>query len=322
MIVRRLSKPIRTFNIRVAGWISLVICCVGVHADESNTISVISYNVQFLPPPASFANKRPDPDYRAARIAEEVSKFDVVGLQEVFHRKHRDQIIAGLTEAWKQTPNTLIAPLPQEFSTNGGTALLTRQPILVTNTTVYKNFSKPEDYGLRADGFAAKGAIHARLALDATASTRAIDVYVTHLEARADYLRPKQYEELAAFIKRTSDPKQPMILIGDMNTKGMAEFRNDPESQYVLLMRALNGARPNGGVIDVWTHLKGDELGGTSEQESSEIGKRIDYIFVGNPASPAPNLVPQSIEVKTYQDEQVTALSDHNAVVAEFAWKD
>ncbi len=288
-------------------------------ADEPTTISVISYNVQFLPPPASLFNQRKQPDYRAKRLADECAKYDIVGLQETFHEKHRDQIIAGLWQAWQQQPNLLIAPTPDGFNTNGGTLLATRRPITETNSVVFKNFSSPDDFGLRADGFAAKGVIHGRIA-DRSGSEKTIDVYVTHLEARDDTLRPKQYAEMAEFIKRTSDPNRPMILLGDMNTRGMIEHQNDPASQYNLLIRALNEARPNGGITDVWTSLKGDELGGTSEQESTEIGKRIDYIFVGNPKPPGPQLVPKSIEVKTYQDEQVIALSDHNAVVAHFQW--
>jgi len=291
-------------------------------ADESATVSIISYNVQFLPPPANVANKRSDPEYRARRIAEEVSQFDIVGLQETFHVTHRDQIMDGIRVAWKQPPNSVIAPKPDGFATSGGTSLFTRRPILESNSTVYKHFSKPEKYGFRADGFAAKGAIHARIALSKETPGRTVDLYVTHLEARDGDLRPLQFKELAAFIKETSDLNRPMILMGDLNTQGMTKFRDDPNSQYSQLCAELNGARPNGGVIDVWTELKADELGGTTEQESTEIGKRIDYIFVGNPKSPGPQLVPKSIEVKTYQDDKVIALSDHNAVVAQFEWKE
>ncbi len=293
-----------------------------VNADESWTLSVISYNVQFLPPPATFANKRKSPEYRAARIAAEVSQFDIVGLQEAFHLTHRAQIVDGIAQAWNGKPNTVIAPQPDAFATNGGTMLLTKRPIVETSSVVYENYSKPEDFGFRADGFAAKGAIHGRIAKDAEHLEQTIDVYVTHLEARDDPLRPKQYEELATFIQKTSDPNRPMILMGDLNTKGAIEYRSDPDSQYSQLIRALSRARPDGGVTDVWVALKGDQLGGTSEQESIEIGKRIDYIFVGNPKPPAPQLIPKSIEVKTYQDEKVVALSDHNAVVARFEWKE
>ena len=61
-------------------------------------------------------------------------------------------------------------------------------------------------------------------------------------------------------------------------------------------------------------------IGGTTEQESSQIGKRIDYIIVGNPRLTYPQLTPVAIEVMTFQDPRVVALSDHNAVVATFQW--
>lgn len=293
-----------------------------VVGQESDVLSVISYNVQFLPPPANIANKRKDPAYRATRIADEVRQFDVIGLQEVFHLTHRAQIIDQITKGWNEKPNPVIAPQPAGFSTNGGTLLLTRRPIVETNSVVFENFSKPADYGFGADGFAAKGVIHGRIAKDPQHLENTIDVYVTHLEARDGQLRPKQYQELAAFIQMTSDPNRPIVLVGDLNTQGQVSFRDDPQSQYSQLLQALQGARPSGRFTDVWVALRGNELGGTSEQESTEIGKRIDYVFVGNPPLPSPQLVPKSIEVKTYQDEKVIALSDHNAVVATFDWKE
>ncbi len=287
---------------------------------DSGVLRIISYNVQFLPPPAEFANKRPQPQYRADRIAEAVSQFDVIGLQETFHATHRDRITKGIATAWGRSPNSVVAPTPDGFSTNGGCALITKHPITQTNSTVFKHFSKPADYGFRADGFAAKGVIHARVARSSDTPDDTIDVFVTHLEARADDLRPLQYVELADFIKQTSAVDRPMVLMGDLNTNGLAEYRDDPASQYSLLMKELNRARPDGGVVDVWQQLRGDQRGGTSEQESTEIGKRIDYIFIGNPASPGHQLRPKSIEVRLYQDAKVTALSDHNAVAAEFHW--
>ena len=294
----------------------------GDDGDGDADLSVFCYNVQFLPPPIGIFNKRKQPTYRADRIAEESATFDIVGLQETFHPTYRQRIIDRLSEMWEQEANLLIAPNPDGFRTNGGTLLATRRPIAKTSSVVFKNFSRPEDYGLTADGHAAKGVIHARLAKSASEPDKTVDVYVTHLEARADKLRPKQYAEMAAFIKQTSDPNSPMILMGDMNTRGMVEHRQDPESQYTKLLAALNGARPNGGVTDVWPLLMGDALGGTSDQDSIETGKRIDYIFVGNPEQATDKLVPKSIEVRTYQDAKVVALSDHNAVIAHFDWKD
>ena len=137
---------------------------------------------------------------------------------------------------------------------------------------------------------------------------------------RDDNLRPRQFKELAEFMRQESVPDHPILLLGDLNTYGMLEYQKDPTSQYSQLMRELNAARLNGGVIDVWPHLMGEARGGTTEQKSSEVGKRIDYIIVANPSPAAIQLKPLKIEVKLYQDDKVGALSDHNAVMAEFEW--
>jgi endonuclease/exonuclease/phosphatase family metal-dependent hydrolase len=309
---------------------TLVFACITIDASQTqadnaqntdqNVLRVISYNVQFLPDPVSWKNERPNPEYRAKRIADEIRNFDLAGLQEVFHVGHRDRLVAHTRANWNGELYELTSPQPESFFTSGGCLLLSRRPLIASSSVVFKNFSKPADYGQRADGYAAKGVLHARIARSAEEPKNYIDVFVTHLEARADDLRPLQYKELAAFIKKTSDDSQPMLLLGDLNTYGMPEQQKDPTSQYSALMRELNASRPNGGVIDLWPQLMGDALGGTTEQESIEIGKRIDYIVLGNPKSAKMQLTPKRIAVELYQDERVGALSDHNAVVADFDW--
>lgn len=297
--------------------------CFGVYAAENmtdpDTIRVVSYNVQFLPGSASAQNERPDPEYRARRIAEEMAQFDIVALQETFHHDHRQIILDTLREKWNGELNTVISPQPDVFFANGGCLIATRMPILESDSVVYKTFSSPADYGFRADGFAAKGVIFARIARSADQPDDTIDVFVTHMEARADHLRPEQYKEMAAFINAKSDPDRPTILMGDLNTQGGVEFRNDPASQYSLLMNALQEARP-AGVIDVWPALMGDALGGTTDQDSIETGKRIDYIIIGSSAENPETLKPASVQVNLYQDERVVALSDHNAVEGVLEW--
>ncbi|MCL4691039.1 MAG: endonuclease/exonuclease/phosphatase family protein [Candidatus Hydrogenedentes bacterium] len=302
-------------------FLAVVLLCGAVPAQEPETLRAITYNVQFLPGSAGNQNERPDPEYRARRIAEEVAAFDIVALQETFDWDHRQTILDTLRTQWNGELNTVISPQPDGFFTNGGCLIATRLPIVESDAVVYKAFSSPADYGFRADGFAAKGVIFARIARSADRMGDTIDVFVTHMEARADDLRPAQYKEMAAFIKAKSDPTRPMVLMGDLNTRGGVEFRNDPESQYSLLMAALQDARPE-GVIDVWPALMGDALGGTTDQNSIETGKRIDYIIVGNPAEGELVLKPVSVQVNLYQDEKVVALSDHNAVEARFEWSD
>lgn len=286
---------------------------------SATTLSVVTYNVQFLPGMASAANKRKEPHYRAERIAEEVSRFDIVALQETFHPRFREIIIEGLRAAWDGELNIVVSPEP-EGRFNGGCLIATRLPILESDAMIFTHFSTPEEYGIRADGYAAKGVIHARIARSADASSDFVDVFVTHLEARADHLREKQYPEMAAFVKAKSDPARPTLILGDLNTRGTPEYRENEESQYHRLMGLLNEARPSGGVVDVWPLLMKNGYGGTSDQDSIETGNRIDYVLVANPNASSPQLKPRTIRVNLHQDPKVVALSDHNAVEVEFEW--
>jgi len=322
-----------TLNRRDVVW-SIVSCIASAtfsqfgrsnHADNATPavpgmLRVITYNVQFLPDPVSWKNERPNPEYRTKRIADELRAFDLVGLQEAFHEQHRNQIIDRLRTGWGGKFSHLASPQPKGFFTSGGCLLLSRRPLLASSSLVFANYSKPADYGQRADGYAAKGVLHARIARSETEQNNLIDVFVTHLEARADDLRPLQYKEMAEFIKKESAAHLPVLLMGDLNTYGMTEHQKNPESQYSQLMRELNAVRPEGELIDLWPKLNGDARGGTTEQESSDVGKRVDYILLGNPKRAGVRLKPQRIEVKLFQDAQVGALSDHNAVVAEFNW--
>lgn len=316
--IRRVSRP-RNWVVLVA--VLFLAAAIFDHAEaeeDANELTVISYNVQFLPAPVSFANKRKNPEYRARRIAEEASRFDVVGLNETFDERYRDIIVAELKKAWGGDLNVLLSPAtPDRF--NGGCLLASRYPFIETNTMIYENFSSPEDYGMMADGHAAKGVLHARIARDVDEPDDFVDVFVTHMEARAPEIREKEYPELAAFIRRHSDPSRPTLILGDMNTRGGSAYRSDPKSQYTMLMKALNSSRSNSKVTDVWPLLEGDALGGTSEQDSTERGHRIDYIFVSDPRS-STELTPLSIRVNMYQDSEVIALSDHSAVEAVFRW--
>lgn len=298
-------------------------CGAGVvHAeeDESTRIRVITYNVQFLPGIASISNQRKEPAYRASRIAEEMSRYDIVGLQETFEGRYRQQIIDELRIAWEGRLNVVESPRPEGFSANGGCLILTRLPIVDSGAVVFEHFSSPKKYGLRADGHAAKGVIHARIARGANALENTIDVFVTHLEARADELRPLQYAEAAAFLKTKVGANRPFLFLGDFNTKGMADQWEKSESPYNVLLKALNGVRGKEAVVDVWRALRGKAFGGTTEQESAEVGKRIDYIFLSNPPGGSARLKPTSIEVNLFRDPKVIALSDHNAVEGDFVW--
>lgn len=288
-------------------------------ASASDEVDFIFYNIQFLPGPASFVNKRKQPDYRANRIGEEMAKFDVVGLCELFDEGPREKVLAPIRKAWGEDFHVAVHPKPDDRF-NGGLVIASRFPIIEENYVYFENYSKVEDWGVRADGFAAKGVLHARIKRSAEADDNDfIDVFVTHLEARDDKLRPAQFRELATFVKTHSSPDHPTILAGDMNTKGTIDYREDPKAQYTDMLSTLRGVRPE-GLVDLWAHLYPDQRGGTKEQESIDIGHRIDYIFMSNPTDSKLALEPVKMWVDIYPDPEVFALSDHNAVAATFKW--
>ena len=285
-------------------------------------IRTISYNVQFLPGLAAVANKRPDAAYRAQRLSRLLGTFDIVGLNEAFDDRHRQTILSGLQASWGHTFAVVTGPAPDRPGrVNGGLVLATRLPMIAHHSMIYRHCSRPEDFGLRADGHAAKGVLHARLKRH-TDSEQCLDVFVTHLEARDDSLRPKQYEELAAFLRNHTEQQIPTIILGDFNTRGTVPYRKDPNSQYRRLLDILQAALPGKHVLDLWPHHHPHQRGGTSEQESSDIGKRIDYTFLAVPATENPPLQSTDVRVNPYLDDAVTALSDHSAVEAEFVWTD
>lgn len=299
-----------------------------VVADEPNDtqgfrrLRAISYNVQFLPGVAAVANKRAYAPYRARVLGDRLAAWDIVGLNEAFDTAAREKILKGLKSAWKGAFTAVTGPPsadPARF--NGGLVIATRLPILDQHSVIYTKFSRPEDFGLRADGFASKGVLHARVQLSADSSaTDFIDVFVTHMEARDDSIRPFQYEELAQFIRLHAAAEHPTLIMGDFNTRGNPEYQADPESSYNQLMTTLADVLPDKHLMDLWPTLHGDAIGGTSEQESSDVGRRIDYIMLAVPETHRDIVRVDDVRVNPFPDEKVTALSDHSAVEADLSF--
>ncbi|MBX3413057.1 MAG: sphingomyelin phosphodiesterase [Pirellulales bacterium] len=290
-------------------------------AEPERKLRVISYNVQFLPGIASIANRRKDPAYRAKTIGEKMASFDIVGLNEVFEHRPRKTLLESLEKGWDGKISSVVSPDPEDKRFNGGLAIATHYPIVASHVLTYSKGSSPKDYGLQADGFAAKGALHAQIALEGDrADSPSVDVFVTHLESKSDEIRRLQYTELAGFIREHSSPDRPTLILGDMNTRGNPSYQQDSASAYNQMIKNYGAARGENKLVDLWPHLMGEALGGTNEQESTEIGNRIDYVMFSNPTQGGLQLVPKSIQVNGYLDERVGALSDHSAVEAEFVW--
>ncbi len=279
-------------------------------------LKIISYNVQFLPQIVSFANKRPLPEYRAVTIGKSLADYDIVGLNELFADKPRDLLVAELQKAWGDSFHSFLSPKVEEARYTGGLAIFSRLPFLETNVHTYVHFSKPEERGIKADGFVTKGVLHARLATTVDRDPKfAIDLFVTHLESQDPKARAEQYVEFANFVKLHSSPDRPLILMGDFNTRGDQEHLERKDSAYHRLTGLIQEARPESPLVDLWTSL-GKGPGGTSDQLIESGGSRIDYIFTMNSKSSATKLEATEVKVNRFHDSKVIALSDHSAVEA------
>lgn len=287
-------------------------------AAKPGALRAVSYNVQFLPGLARYTNERGEPAYRAKQIAEKMSAFDIVGLNETFDNAPRKLIHDGIRERWGKDCHILFGPDPQDGRFNGGLSLLSRFPLVEDHSVVYRNFSTPEQYGLGADGFAAKGVLHARVALPAGRFTKdeVVDVFVTHFEARDGSLRRKQFDELAAFMSKHTSASRLFLLLGDLNTRGNAKYRAAENSTYNRLFGVLRKSLPDHNIVDAWPARYPEKDGGTKYQTKPTGGPRIDYIVVGNAKKHATALHVDDITVNPHLDEKVMALSDHSAVEA------
>jgi endonuclease/exonuclease/phosphatase family metal-dependent hydrolase len=290
-------------------------------ADRSaNVVKVISFNVQFLPGGASIINKRKDPEYRAKTLGQRLAAYDIIGLNEVFHDTHREILLGKLKENLGDDYNAVVSPKPTDGRFNGGLAIVSRLPFIETHVLTYSVGSSPKEYGILADGFAAKGALHARIARSKSAAKGDfVDVFTTHLDSKDGKVRTIQYAELGRFIGRCSDAARPVLIMGDMNTGGSASEMQSPGSLYNIMLLEYQKGRPGAPVIDLWPQLNSGP-GGTGNPEKPGGGGRIDYIFLSNPVRGALKLKPLVCRVNGFADPKVVTLSDHAAVEADLAW--
>jgi endonuclease/exonuclease/phosphatase family metal-dependent hydrolase len=287
---------------------------------SSRHLKVITFNVQFLPGVAETFNKRPDAAYRARAIAGKLADYDIIGLNEVFHATHRKTLLEEFRKNLGERFHGVTASERDRsvFGVDGGLVIVSRWPIVASHSMTYGTGSSILKHGLFADEFAAKGALHARIASGKTDSD-CLDVFVTHLESVEARIRDQQYGKLADFIRSHADPARPVLILGDFNTTGDAGDLQDPQSQYHRMVAGLTHGCKGGCLTDLWPTL-GRDAGGTSDPDRPDGGNRIDYIFVANPSPQTSPLRPTAVRVNRLLDPRVTSLSDHAAVEAELEW--
>ncbi len=282
---------------------------------SSGSLRVITYNVQHLP--LDMLNKYPNSKYRAKRQAELLVNYDIIGLNEVFVDRRRNEICQILKDAWGADFHSVTSSHEDRsvFGLGSGLVLLARFPILESHTLTFGNDSRLRDRGFIADGYAKKGAIHARIQYRSPEQrTVDIDCFVTHLESVDTARRDEQISMLAKFMKQHSLAANPILLLGDLNLLGDGPELSNPNSQYGSLRRELSTVR------ETWSDLglmfEASERS-TFDANSPTGGRRLDYILLSDPIL-GPSLIPLSSSVRRFADRHVEFLSDHSALEAEF----
>jgi endonuclease/exonuclease/phosphatase family metal-dependent hydrolase len=288
--------------------------------DRAASMRILCFNTHLLPGIAQkVAGHRGQDDYRADALARQLGDYDLIGLCEVFENKRRHHLVETLQRMSDQAFQIVESPAPSgRHFVGGGLLLLSRFPIEdKPNLLTYRDASRFWRSGFKADGFAAKGVIHARLRLNDEPRVL-VDCFLTHLESHSAEARQSQIRELAGFIAQHSSLERPLILFGDLNvTADHPVDQGGADSEYRLMMESFRyGKQP---LVDVWPALE-EGRGGTSDAIAGETSDRIDYILM-SPAllSAKASIEPATVKVVPFLDKEVKegSLSDHAGVECE-----
>ncbi len=289
-------------------------------ATAGAALRVLFFNTHLLPAIAqSVAGKRGQDGYRTQAIAAAVAPYDLVGLCEVFEARRRREIIAGVEGAAGRSITWVESPPPEgRRLICGGLLLLSRFPLEgEPHWHLYTAASRVLTNGVKADGLAAKGVLHARLLVSASPPL-VVDCFLTHLESISAEARAVQIQELAEFIAEHASPDRPLVLMGDMNVaadeSAAAGDAATSDTEYRRLRQALRvGDAP---LVDLWPAAH-TARGGTSDALAGGECRRIDYIFLSPPA--ASGGIPwqaRDVRVEPFLDAAVAqgSLSDHAGI--------
>ncbi|HVA45576.1 MAG TPA: endonuclease/exonuclease/phosphatase family protein [Pirellulales bacterium] len=271
------------------------------------TLKLLTYNTHLLPRIGeAFASHRSRGDYRAETIGRRLAAYDLVGLCEVFDPRYREALIDAAQAGAEGKFHVLWTKKPRGVGlANSGLLLLSRFAIVEHHTITYTSASGFLRHGFRADGFAAKGALYARLRLRED-SPLDIDCFLTHLESRSAAARTDQLRQLADFLRSHAAADRPTLLMGDLNMSA-----HGPAYSQLAVALASSGIE----LLDAWT-AAGHGPGGTSDPLAEDGGRRIDYVWVSRGSGTRSRAAIRTVEVLRFLDSAVPegSLSDHSGV--------
>jgi len=256
-------------------------------------LKILTWNIYSLP----FIINNSKRIERAEGLVESLKHldYDIVVLQETFHKKSFKIIEEGLKQAY---PYQVKANRKSGFlKYHHGIFIISKLPAKVLGTITYKNCKG-------SDCLAKKGAILIELEKDG----QIFQVLGTHLQAmdedKHEAIRKTQRKHITTFLNKHKKASVPQLLCGDFNTN-----YNDLDRRIDL----LNDLEiPNANVPDeiTWPH----KFYATKKTHSAIL----DYIFIK-----PNNFIFSNTQTKVhnfYDNKRKLALSDHSAVEMRLIW--
>lgn len=317
-------------------------------------LEIASYNVQFVMPDLpilghlirDLPGQKPNVEARARAIGTALACFDVIALQETINDHRRAELLDQLESDGRACGKTSRLASGRMFATTTGPdvpagsgwlpllgdelALASRLPVESVDMRAYHGAAG-------TDALAAKGALHARLALAPDPGDHSpadhLDVFTTHLQADDDEasVRRRQIEELADFVRDRSNAGGPVLVMGDFNLWGGNVDRADPGSEYNFLLAALNEAVAPRRFVDLWlaTHPRDPETASGTKRRVLKDGsirpreKRIDFLLLAGAGEIRPLAARRDFLHRDLliDGTPVGDLSSHAALLARIVWR-
>ncbi|KAJ2805155.1 hypothetical protein H4R20_002205 [Coemansia guatemalensis] len=204
---------------------------------EGQKLRILTQNI-FMRPPLVKNNKSDWKDGRLDYLIEHIlPNYDVVCLQEMFEfaSGRRSRLLAAAEKLGFGYYVVSERQFPWNAAIDGGLAILSRFPIVATDSLVYQR-------GMGPDWIPKKGVIYAKIAIGDTDENTHLHLFTTHTQASYGEVvitqpdvkrRLAQLYEFHNFLEKLlplhREAGEPVVLTGDFNVDSRAHKLSDPE---------------------------------------------------------------------------------------------
>jgi endonuclease/exonuclease/phosphatase family metal-dependent hydrolase len=267
-----------------------------IHQLNANTISILSWNVKFLP--RIFLHIEHHPLKRVIPVSNHIlnENADVVVLQEAFDHTVNHRLLKHLKSVYPYH----IGPANTKglFTISSGILILSKYPIKELGTIDFKDCEKE-------DCFAKKGA----LLVEVEINGKTIQVLGTHLEAGGPaYIKKNQYLEIAGLLEKNQRNSIPQLICGDFNTS------STNTELYPVMLSTLNAT--DGELIGEYKYSADHFINDMCPYDPNDRSV-IDYIFYKSNGLNNTSVTREIMRFTFPWRKKNKDLSDHFAIKAE-----